>query len=400
MITSFPLLQLPRRVAYVDDQGNYLDALRSSLTRSGASPATARAFIDSPETALQTIGQEVTYWGAVQGLLAEARDARDDRGEAKHYVERYFRDWRRFRLTSVLFIDYAMPGMNGVQLLEQLRNCPSRRVLLTGQADEQVAIRAFNAGHIQMFIPKNSPNLLQTIRAALDDLHESMCEHLGHLIRSTIADWQLTLLHEPRVREALRMKLEELEWIEYIVVGQPFGILGMRHAGPLQWLQLETAQTLEALAQALDEAEADPADVERVREGTELPCGELLEQLQLGVADMDRLVPADELCRAPRVICAVCDLPVTVVTASRYGVENVSTPAELMRSLIRDVQIAHGTREIDPHGYRDALTVFAQTAHMSGLHREAAAAVVGEVDFQQDVRAALQSALAGSEGTR
>ncbi|MES2784327.1 MAG: response regulator [Pseudomonadota bacterium] len=403
MITSFPLLLLPRRVAYVDDQGIYLDALRSSLTRSGAGASTAisRAFIDSPETALTTIRQEVNYWHAVEGLLAEARNAREERGEAKLYVERYFRDWRRFRLTSVLFIDYAMPGMNGVQLLEQLQSCPSRRVLLTGQADEQVAIRAFNAGQIQMFIPKNSPNLLQTVRDALDNLHESMCEHLGYLIRSTLCEWQLDLLHNRGVREALKLKLGELEWIEYIVVGQPFGMLGLSHGGPLQWLQIETHETLQGLAQGLSDTGWDASDVERVRQGTDISCDELLEQLEISAEWQGRLIPTDDICQVPHLVGALCDLPAKVVTAKQYGIENVSTPAELMRSLIRDVQMSYSAKGSDPDGYGDALAIFGQTAEMSRLHREIASATLSDFNvLHEDVRSALLSALSKSGGKR
>jgi CheY-like chemotaxis protein len=400
MITSFPLLLLPKRVAYVDDQGNYLDALRASLTPLRTPSFVARTFIESPETALRTIVQEVSHWRAVERLLADARDAREDRGEAALYVERYFGDWRRFRLTSVLFIDYGMPGMNGVELLERLQDCPSRRVMLTGEADEQVAIRAFNAGQIQMFIPKNSPDLLNTIRSALDNLHLSMCEHLGHLIRSTVAGWQLELLHNPRVREGLKQKLEELEWMEYVVVGRPFGLLGMRHAGPLQWLQLETAETLRGLAQGLSESGADAPDVQRVLAGTQFACDELLRQLEIAAPWKGEPIRAEDICVAPHVVGALCDLPAKVVTARDYGLENVSTPQELMRSLMRDVQIAHGVKATDPDGYAEALDVVQQTAGMSRFHREVALATLREVNVNGEVHVDLESALANGHAAR
>ena len=39
-----------------------------------------------------------------------------------------------------------MPAMNGLQVLGELVNWSGSRVLLTGRADEQIAVSAFNAG--------------------------------------------------------------------------------------------------------------------------------------------------------------------------------------------------------------------------------------------------------------
>jgi CheY-like chemotaxis protein len=378
----------------VDDQGNYLDALRASLNYPGRAPVTCGAFIDSPDTALETIGQESKYWRSLERLLAEARDAREERGEAKLYIERYFTNWRRFHLTSVFFVDYAMPGMNGIELLERLQDCPSRRVLLTGEADEQVAIRAFNAGQIQMFIPKNTPNLLQTVRLAIDNLHRDLCEHLGHLIRSTLSEWQLELLHDRHLREGLARKLEELEWIEYVVVGRPFGMLGMKEGGPLQWLQLETRETLEGLAEGLAEMGVGAREVARVRAGNDISCDELLAQLGIDASWKGHLIPTDDVCNAPHVVGALCHLPVAVVSAKDYGLAHVSTPSELMRSLIRDVRIANDSKQSDPDGYRDAVNAFRGAAAISAFHREAARKSLDELAIHEQLRADLDSAAA------
>lgn len=50
--------------------------------------------------------------------------------------------------TDVIITDFRMPGMNGLQFLEQLKleGIPTPTVMFTGVADKELAIKALNAG--------------------------------------------------------------------------------------------------------------------------------------------------------------------------------------------------------------------------------------------------------------
>lgn len=60
---------------------------------------------------------------------------------------------------AVVVADMRMPGMDGVQLLTEVKRlCPDTvRVMLTGNADQQTAIEAINKGHIFRFLAKPTP---------------------------------------------------------------------------------------------------------------------------------------------------------------------------------------------------------------------------------------------------
>lgn len=60
---------------------------------------------------------------------------------------------------AVVVSDYRMPGMDGVQLLTKVRKMApdTVRVLLTGHADLEIAIRAVNQGGIFRLLTKPSP---------------------------------------------------------------------------------------------------------------------------------------------------------------------------------------------------------------------------------------------------
>ena len=78
----------------------------------------------------------------------------------------------RFDDISVIVIDYAMPGMNGVKFCEALNGLPIKKIMLTGEADHQLAIDAFNRKIIDGFVSKNSKTLYEELRQMIRDLQK------------------------------------------------------------------------------------------------------------------------------------------------------------------------------------------------------------------------------------
>ena len=50
-------------------------------------------------------------------------------------------------------------ALDGLKVLETLVDWPGSRILLTGQADEQIAVKAFNSGLIDQFVPKQTHDI-------------------------------------------------------------------------------------------------------------------------------------------------------------------------------------------------------------------------------------------------
>ena len=391
---TFPLISIPKRVVYVDDKGSFLEILRKTMPR-----LLARQFISSPLEAVAQLSKEVAYWRDLERLLSVA-EGRDDEtiGFASTLISSYFGNWSRFHLTSVLIVDYAMPGLNGLDVIRRVDSWPGRRILLTGEADANVAISAFNSGLIQKFIPKSTANLYQAIKTGYEDMHDTVCEHLGHLIQPTLTLEQRELLGNANVERGLRRKVEDLDWVEYVVVARPFGLLGMRHDGPLQWLQIETNDSLQSLADILGEMGFSELDIQHVREGHLIGNVEL--HIELGSRDLPVLADADVIVDSPLVFSAVFDLSVRVLSSENYGIDDIMTPLDDVRSKLRDVIMANSRMELNTRSSAEVTSLpavldrLAATASKSELHRQALNLTLKDHLLPPPVAAGLNSALA------
>ena len=69
---------------------------------------------------------------------------------------------------AVVVVDMHMPGMDGIQVLIKIRELAPEtvRIMLTGNADQQIAVEAVNKGHIFRFL--NKPCSPETLTLALD----------------------------------------------------------------------------------------------------------------------------------------------------------------------------------------------------------------------------------------
>lgn len=90
---------------------------------------------------------------------------------------------------AVVVADMRMPGMDGVRLLEQVRQITpdSVRIMLTGNADQQTAVDAVNRGQIFRFLNKPCPpdQLVPTLESALKQYEIAQIER--ELLEGTLA---------------------------------------------------------------------------------------------------------------------------------------------------------------------------------------------------------------------
>ncbi|MDB5753539.1 MAG: putative response regulator, atypical CheY [Ramlibacter sp.] len=271
---TFPLFHRPGTVVFLDDDPDYLEMLALVLPRHWH----LRLFM-RPTECIAHLLQEPPFWEAdawnQQQLVDLWREGKPLIPQILGYWSKYT---ERYALSRVCVVDFSMPGMDGLQTLAELGDWPGSRVLLTGQADEQVAVRAFNRGLIHQFIPKQTQDISRRLIEAVERLLFAAHPRHAQTWRATLKPEQASLLRAPGVAAWLSAFCAK-NWVEHVAIGDPFGVLGMDAAGKIGWLQLETRDGLQALAEMAEVAGVPAAGVAQVRSGARLADVELRQAL-------------------------------------------------------------------------------------------------------------------------
>ena len=263
---SLSYYKSPGMVYFLDDDPDYLDMMALVLPRQWC----VRLFLH-PRDMLDALAGEHAHWdtdaAAQQAIVTRWR--RDQTALVPQILDHWSLGPQRYGHPQVLLLDYNMPAMNGLQVLQVLGDWPGMRVLLTGQADEQLAVRAFNEGWIHQFLPKQTPDIAQHIAETVNRLQTQAGGRQSQIWRATLTPHQQALLRAPGVGAALARRLGE-RWVEHVVIGEPFGVLGRTAGGAVQWLQLEPAGGLEELAEMAEAAVSSFGALAEIRQGRQL----------------------------------------------------------------------------------------------------------------------------------
>jgi CheY-like chemotaxis protein len=150
---------------------------------------------------------------------------------------------------SVAFIDFEMPKEDGLDVCNKITNTETKKVFLTGKLDEIGAIEAFNKGLIEAYLSKNSCNMVDQIRGAVEKLHATYLEELGNIYIPFIVKNHglLSLYGDPRFVEFFFTVVNQ-NHIEQACVYEMFGSQILRDKnGCMYLLNVYEQEEIEAL---------------------------------------------------------------------------------------------------------------------------------------------------------
>ena len=276
---SLALYRRPGGVVFLDDDRDYLEMLGEVMPPDWY----VRLFL-RPTACIALLLEETRRWEADAWAQQEIINHWREGVSLIPQILRYWRDdgMARFALTRVCVVDYAMPAMSGLRVLSELTDWSGSRILLTGRADEQLAVSAFNRGLIDQFIAKQSPGIRQRLTDAIQGLRHLPDARHQEAWRATLTREQHALLCDPAISAALEDLALRQGWIEHVVIGAPFGVLALDQQGGVSWLQLEPAEKLNELAELAESQGWGGRTVQDIRAGKKFVDLEL--QLALGAS--------------------------------------------------------------------------------------------------------------------
>lgn len=199
----------PTSIFLIDDESKILRELKNTLSQK---TATYKTF-SNPFKALSCIQKEDFY---LEKWL----------GNGYHKIKEQDYSWRdqiysseRFDQVSTVVVDYTMPGMNGLEFCAHIQDTSIQKIILTGEADESIAIKAFNEGLIQGFIKKNDLKVFDKLNAMI---HKRQLEFFKSLTQWTIEgakeDIFGTVLQDPEFIRIFQDILTKFNIVEYYLI--------------------------------------------------------------------------------------------------------------------------------------------------------------------------------------
>ena len=251
---AIPPFCFPTTVAFIDDNKSFLESISLGLD----SRLAFRKF-ESPFSALVALNGAAPPLAIDEDLLSIYRH-RGECSQVHHVVDinldkihRVVHDEKRFEQISVVVVDYDMPEINGLDLCRSIKNPAIKKILLTGKADEQVGVHAFNEGIIDRFIKKQYPDAMARLNTAIADLQKEYLQQLQDALMRMLAVGSHGFLFDRMFASRFREICKELDIVEHYLSCAPDGLLLLDSSGSAHLLIVQTEAMMRSHFEIADE---------------------------------------------------------------------------------------------------------------------------------------------------
>ncbi|HEX5338209.1 MAG TPA: response regulator, partial [Gallionella sp.] len=227
-----PPFYFPTTVVFVDDSTDFLANLSLNLA-----PSLAFRLYDNPLDALQALNAGGSPSTPIEHFFSRYRDT-DDLPMSHHVIDvnldkvhREVYNESRFEQVSVAVVDYDMPGLDGIELCKRIKNPAIKKILLTGKADEKIAVQAFNQGVIDRFILKRDEDVFGVLNRSIAELQRAYFSQTERMLTDALAIGKHAFLRDPLFAEQFREICERLQIVEFYLCSEPDGMLMLTAEG-------------------------------------------------------------------------------------------------------------------------------------------------------------------------
>lgn len=271
MNISLPLFRYPTLVVLVDDSASFV----SSLAFHVGAFAAVQPFHDAQD-ALQALqaacrgGNKLLPFRVgydEQTLSSERRTIALD----IDHIYRLVMNPHRFLESAVIVVDYAMPQMNGVEFCHALKDLPCKKILFTGEADEMVAVEAFNAGVIDRYLKKSDPQVLERLAREIAVLERQYFVEKSETLRDLLGRHSFSFISDPAFSRLIDELSQANKFVEYYLFSNPAGILFVNAAGKMKLMVVETQSGMISHLEAAQDYGAPQPLQDALRSGTIVP---------------------------------------------------------------------------------------------------------------------------------
>lgn len=264
---SIPACYFPSTALFLDDSRDFLLNFVLQLDE-----GVAYKIFDAPRDALNYIHNKVSNLTLLNTDFrknAHTPQTAISTTKPALYAEVY--NPHRFSEISVVVVDYAMPGMNGLEFCRRLENANIKKILLTGQADEKLAIDAFNQGLIHRYIKKSNVNAAELITQSIHELQLQYFQDLSDNIGRTRSTKMPACLQDKKFAHFFQQLCEEKKIIEYYSLDQSGSFFMLDDDANVSYLFVKTEHDLNQLSEWARENTASTELIKQLSVGEKIP---------------------------------------------------------------------------------------------------------------------------------
>jgi CheY-like chemotaxis protein len=273
MTSQICLCYHPTTTLFIDDNKNFLETLQFEFKNK-----LIGKFYHQSLKALQFLSDEYQANSFTQRCFIEPSNEQSDHLFSEVNLRQIHKQSgvkNRFAEVAVCVIDYTMPGMNGLELSRRIKviHPNIRIVLLTGEADHELAVEAFNEGIINKFLKKNSSDLITKLYQTIQELAYKYFMSLSQAIIDTVngASDRFKRLRDASFVDCFNQLCQAKQIVEYYLIDEQGSFLLINDRGTSYWLAVVDNSEIEGLYEHAAIEKAAEATLEVLRNKTKMP---------------------------------------------------------------------------------------------------------------------------------
>lgn len=266
---TLPCCYFPTRVVMVDDNQTLSETLKLHLESEMQS-------FDNPIRALQYLSHYTPTVSENYWLLPENEsDLSDgafiqplyiDTGEIRSLQH----DPDKYQDISVVIMDYHMPELTGLEVLSQISDKPFKTILLTGEGDHELAVKAFNQGQIDYFLRKDEENLGEKLNQIIKTLQFEYFADMSRRSRELLA-LECPLFLDQTLCEYFYKIIQQNQIKEFYLMNLGGNYLLINQQREKHYFCAYTQHQLDALAENAADAQVQPEVIQCLMTGKKIP---------------------------------------------------------------------------------------------------------------------------------
>jgi CheY-like chemotaxis protein len=239
-----PALYHPTQIILLDDDAEFLNSLSLAL----ADEFKCQTFT-SPQLAQQSLLTNHNWQNALKAqyvqMIAEEFSKFSVNIEISHIHQEIF-NRKRFERTGILVVDYDMPVLNGLEVARSLKSkLPLKIILLTGEADQNTAITAFNNREIDRFLLKSHPDYHAQLIRYINELQGDYFAELSNAVLEPLLIQEGHPLQDNHYRALFQSIKAKYQIIEFYLIDESGSFLMLNAKGEPTWLIVRTLNDME-----------------------------------------------------------------------------------------------------------------------------------------------------------